>query len=65
MQITRPFYLGVYEITQAQYQAVMGDNPSYFSSSGEGKDRVAGQSTDRHPVEVRFLAGCRDSSATL
>jgi formylglycine-generating enzyme required for sulfatase activity len=26
--LTRPFYLGKYEVTQAQYQAVMGANPS-------------------------------------
>jgi formylglycine-generating enzyme required for sulfatase activity len=52
VRITRPFYLGVYEITQAQYQAVMGVNPSRFSSNGGGKDEVAGQSTDRHPVEM-------------
>jgi formylglycine-generating enzyme required for sulfatase activity len=29
----------------------MGVNPSYFSPNGVGKDRVAGQPTDRHPVE--------------
>jgi formylglycine-generating enzyme required for sulfatase activity len=52
VRITRPFYLGVYEITQAQYQAVMGVNPSWFSSNGGGKDNVAGQPTDRHPVET-------------
>jgi formylglycine-generating enzyme required for sulfatase activity len=51
VQITRPFYLGMYEVTQAQYEAVMGNNPSYFSASGGGSDSVAGQSTDRHPVE--------------
>ena len=26
--ITRPFYMGKYELTQVQYQKVMGDNPS-------------------------------------
>ncbi len=28
VKITRPFYLGKYEVTQAQWEAVMGDNPS-------------------------------------
>jgi formylglycine-generating enzyme required for sulfatase activity len=28
--ISRPFYLGKYEVTQAQWQAVMGSNPSFF-----------------------------------
>jgi formylglycine-generating enzyme required for sulfatase activity len=52
VRITRPFYLGVCEVTQAQYEAVIGDNPSYFSANGGGKEKVAGQSTDRHPVET-------------
>ena len=32
--ISQPFYLGKYEVTQAQWQAVMGNNPSYFSDCG-------------------------------
>jgi formylglycine-generating enzyme required for sulfatase activity/serine/threonine protein kinase len=51
VRISRPFYLGVYEVTQAQYEAIMGQNPSYFASTGDGKGKVAGQSTDQHPVE--------------
>jgi formylglycine-generating enzyme required for sulfatase activity len=51
VRITRPFYLGVHEVTQAQYQAVMGENPSWYSANGGGKGEVAGQSTDQHPVE--------------
>ena len=51
VRITRPFYLGVTEVTQAQYEAVMGNNPSWFSATGGGKDKVAGQSTGQHPVE--------------
>jgi formylglycine-generating enzyme len=51
VRITRPFYLGVTEVTQAQYEAVMGNNPSCFSSTGRWKDRVAGHSTGELPVE--------------
>ena len=29
----------------------MGNNPSWFSANGGGKNRVAGQSTSQHPVE--------------
>ena len=35
VQITKPFYLGVHEVTQGQYQQVMGSNPSRFKQSGE------------------------------
>ena len=31
--IERVFYLGKYEVTQAQWQAVMGGNPPYFKGS--------------------------------
>src|SRR6516164_6428849 len=30
VQITRAFYLGMYEVTQKQYREVMGENPSQF-----------------------------------
>ena len=32
--ISLPFYMGVYEVTQRQYQALMGTNPSSFTASG-------------------------------
>jgi formylglycine-generating enzyme required for sulfatase activity len=51
VRITKPFYLGTCEVTQAQYDAVMGNNPSHFSATGGGKDRVARESTDGYPVE--------------
>jgi formylglycine-generating enzyme required for sulfatase activity len=38
-------------VTQAQWQAVMGDNPGYFCATGDGKDSVKGMSTDDFPVE--------------
>ena len=28
VKLTKPFELGVYEVTQQQYEKVMGDNPS-------------------------------------
>ena len=30
MRITKPFYLGKYPVTQEQWEAVMGNNPSHF-----------------------------------
>ena len=52
MRITRPFYLGMYPVTQEEYQKVMGASPSEFSATGKGKDKVAGQDTKRFPVEM-------------
>jgi formylglycine-generating enzyme required for sulfatase activity len=51
VEITKDFYLGVHEVTQAQYQKVMGKNPSWFSAAGSGKDMVKGRDTDDFPVE--------------
>ncbi len=31
--ISRGFWMGKYEVTQGEYQAVMGSNPSYFSTN--------------------------------
>lgn len=49
--ITKPFYLGVHEVTQGQYAKIMGDNPSFFSADGGGKQRVKNRDTSNHPVE--------------
>jgi formylglycine-generating enzyme required for sulfatase activity len=49
--ITRPFYLGIHPVTQEQYEKVMGNNPSYFSAEGRGKDKVRGLDTRSFPVE--------------
>jgi formylglycine-generating enzyme required for sulfatase activity len=40
--IKRPFYMGKFEITQAQYRAVTGGNPSFFQNSVD---------SERLPVE--------------
>jgi formylglycine-generating enzyme required for sulfatase activity len=51
VEITQPFYLGKYLVTQAEYERVMHDNPSWFSATGEGKEKVAGMETHRFPVD--------------
>lgn len=50
--ITKPFYLGIHEVTQAQYEQVMGKNPSHFTAAGPGKESFAGMDTKSHPVEM-------------
>ena len=51
VKITKPFYMSVHEVTQEQYETVMGKNPSFFSALGGGKDRVSGIDTSQFPVE--------------
>lgn len=41
--ISRPFYLGVYEVTQEQYEKVMGSNPSKFKGSRRPVENVKWQ----------------------
>jgi formylglycine-generating enzyme required for sulfatase activity len=52
VKISRPFYLGVYPVTQGECQQVVGDNPSSFCAKGKDASKVAGQDTSRHPVEM-------------
>ncbi|MFC1744728.1 bifunctional serine/threonine-protein kinase/formylglycine-generating enzyme family protein [Candidatus Riflebacteria bacterium] len=35
VSISRPFFMGVHEVTQGQYEKVMGEKPSYFSNAGK------------------------------
>jgi formylglycine-generating enzyme len=45
VEVARPYFLGKYEVTQAQYARVMGGNPSLFQGS-----RIADAAGD-HPVD--------------
>src|SRR5579863_202651 len=43
--ITKPYYIGRFEVTQGQWKAVMGNNPSTFQG-----DKVK-DDADKHPVD--------------
>jgi formylglycine-generating enzyme required for sulfatase activity len=49
--ITRPFYFGVYPVTQEQFQRVMNTNPSHFGRTGRGSKQVKGEDPKLLPVE--------------
>lgn len=49
--ITRPFYLGVHEVRQLDYQTVIQANPSHFATTGAGVEAVRGLDTSEHPVD--------------
>ena len=52
--LPKPYMLGKYEVTQEEWQAVMGYNPSFFQNPGifqKGRDAVRGMDTSRFPVE--------------
>src|SRR5262245_13174330 len=63
VELTRPYWLGGFPVTQRQFEAVTGSNPSHFRPDGPGKIRVRKQVTDDFPVEqvswedaARFVA---------
>jgi len=53
VKISRPFWLGKYEVTQEQWQAVMGNNPSNF------------QGRPKNPVEMVSWQDCQLFLKTL
>jgi formylglycine-generating enzyme required for sulfatase activity len=62
-EIKEGFEIGVYTVTQGQWQAVMGKNPSYFSRDGGGKEvvkDVRGEELKSFPVENVSWADCQE-----
>jgi uncharacterized protein (TIGR02996 family) len=67
VHITRPFYIGIFPVTQAEYQRVAGRTPAFFCRSGDGRERVAGLDTRDFPIEqvswANAVAFCKALSA--
>jgi formylglycine-generating enzyme required for sulfatase activity len=76
--ISRPFYMGVTEVTQEQYEAVMGNNPSRFKGDKNPVETVSWNDamefckklsartnkTVRLPTEAQWEYACRAGTAT-
>ena len=59
--ITKPFYLGKYEVTQEEWERVMGNNPSEFKGPKNPVEQVSWEDCQDFPEEarreVRFSGG--------
>jgi formylglycine-generating enzyme required for sulfatase activity len=67
VEISQPFYMGAFEVTQEQYRKVMGSNPSGFAPTGKLAHLVRGLDTRNFPVETvswhDAIAFCKKLSA--
>jgi uncharacterized protein (TIGR02996 family) len=52
VEITRQFFMGIYPVTQEDYQRVAGNNPSSFSKTGDEKAKAKKLDTRGFPVET-------------
>ncbi len=76
--ITKGFFLGVHQVTQAQWQAVMGSNPSHFKGDNRPVEQVSWKDCQefcrklgerdgkryRLPTEAEWEYGCRAGTTT-
>jgi formylglycine-generating enzyme required for sulfatase activity len=55
--LTKPFYMGIHEVTQEQFEQVMGENPSFFKGKTNPMDFVAWSSVANFCKKVSALTG--------
>jgi len=60
VRISKPFFLGIHEVTQEEFQTITGVNPSWFCAQGDGRQAVAGMDTRRFPVEAVEWFGAKE-----
>ena len=53
--ISKPFYIGQYEVTQSQYESVMGYNPSYFKGGNNPVESVSWFKAKIFCIKLNFL----------
>ena len=63
--ITKPFYLGKYEVTQEQWEAVMGSNPSYFKGPKNPVEQVSWDDCQQFLVKLNAKSGGQGSKFVL
>jgi formylglycine-generating enzyme required for sulfatase activity len=57
-QVSVPqFYMGKYEVTQAQWRAVMGKNPSWFKGDNLPVEQVSGDDAEKFCKQLSELTG--------
>ena len=61
VQITRPFYLSVLPVTQGQYEAVKGKNPSKFNRAPRRRAGPPGRERDLGPGRAVLRAAVDDA----
>ena len=56
--LTKGFWLGKYEVTQKQWQSVMGNNPSYFKSDDRPVENVSWEDCQEFVKKVNAQLNC-------
>lgn len=51
VRITKGFWIGKFEVTQAEYEKLTGVNPSQFYATGDAASAVGDADTSRYPVD--------------